>query len=128
MLWLARIVTPDRLGVTWSQGTAEAVPLPDGSATIAWSIATVHHWKDVTAGLAEMRRVLVPGGRFLAIERQTRAGATGLASHGWTQQQAQSFAAECRDAGFDRVGTQPHTTGRHAVWVVKAFQRCRRCG
>jgi ubiquinone/menaquinone biosynthesis C-methylase UbiE len=48
----------------------------------------VHHWHDLDAGLAEVRRVLRPSGRFLAIERQVEPGATGLASHGWTAEQA----------------------------------------
>ena len=49
------------------QGTAENLPVPEHSATVVWSVATVHHWADVTAGLAEVRRVLSPGGRFLVI-------------------------------------------------------------
>ena len=32
----------------------------------------MHHWKDVTKGLAEAYRVLAPGGRVLAIERQVK--------------------------------------------------------
>jgi ubiquinone/menaquinone biosynthesis C-methylase UbiE len=70
MLRLARIVTRDRSRITWVQGTAENLPVPEHSATVVWSVATVHHWADVTAGLAEVRRVLSPGGRFLVIERQ----------------------------------------------------------
>ncbi len=70
---------------------------------MVWSVATVHHWADVAAGLAEVRRVLAPGGRFFAVERRVRPGATGLASHGWTDQQAASFAACCRAAGLDDV-------------------------
>ena len=99
MLRIARAFTRDA-GVAWVEGTAESVPLPDGSATVLWSLATVHHWQDVGAGLGEARRVLGPRGRLLAIERRTQPGATGLASHGWTQQQAESFAAQCRTAGF----------------------------
>jgi ubiquinone/menaquinone biosynthesis C-methylase UbiE len=83
MLRLARALTRDRAAISWTAGTAEQLPQPDGPATVVWSLATVHHWKEVTAGLAETRRVLAPGGRFLAIERQVRPGATGLASYGW---------------------------------------------
>ncbi len=120
MLRLARTVTRNRLAVAWLQGTAEDLPLPDNSASVAWSLATVHHWKDVTAGLAEAKRVLAAGGRFLAIERQVRPGATGLASHGWTGQQVRSFAAQCREAGFDSVRFGKDVRGRHALWVVQA--------
>jgi ubiquinone/menaquinone biosynthesis C-methylase UbiE len=123
MLRLARIVTRDRSRITWVQGTAENLPVPEHSATVVWSVATVHHWADVTAGLAEVRRVLSPGGRFLVIERQVRPGATGLASHGWTDQQAATFAECCRSAGLDDVRVETLNRGRRAVQVVKARRR-----
>jgi ubiquinone/menaquinone biosynthesis C-methylase UbiE len=121
MLRLARIFTRDD-GIGWAEGTAENVPLPDGSATVLWSLATVHHWKDVGLGLKEAHRVLAPGGRLLAIERRSQPGATGLASHGWTQQQAESFASQCRATGFGDVAVDRHGDGRRAVWAVSAFR------
>ena len=42
------------------EGVVEAIPLQDGSASIVWSIATVHHWGDIDGGLREARRVLLP--------------------------------------------------------------------
>jgi ubiquinone/menaquinone biosynthesis C-methylase UbiE len=123
MLRLARIVTRDRSRITWVQGTAENLPVPEHSATVVWSVATVHHWADVTAGLAEVRRVLSPGGRFLVIERRVRPGAIGLASHGWTDQQAATFAECCRSAGLDDVRVETLNRGRRAVQVVKARRR-----
>jgi ubiquinone/menaquinone biosynthesis C-methylase UbiE len=121
MLRLARTCTSEHVPVRWSQGTAEELPVPDGWANVVWSIATVHHWRNVTAGLAEVRRVLASGGKFLAIERQVRADATGLASHGWTEDQAQSFAAQCRSAGFDAARVDRRSRARHVVWVVQAL-------
>ena len=119
MLRLARAFTRE-VGIEWVEGTAESVPLPDGSATVLWSLATVHHWQDVDQGLGEARRLLESGGRLLAVERQTQPGATGLASHGWTQQQAESFAAQCRTSGFTEVTVGQHGPGRRAVWWVRA--------
>lgn len=119
MLRLARAVGRDT-GIDWVEGTAENVPLPDGAATVLWSLATVHHWRDVGLGLGEARRLLAPKGRLLAIERQAQPGATGLASHGWTQKQAESFAAQCRTAGFADVAVGHHGRGRRAVWAVTA--------
>lgn len=119
MLRLARTFTRDA-SIEWAEGTAESVPLPDGSATVLWSLATVHHWQNVGIGLGEARRLLAPKGRLLAIERRVQPGATGLASHGWTQQQAESFAAQCRTAGFADVAIGQHGHGRRAVWTVRA--------
>jgi len=119
MLRLARTFTRGA-GVEWVAGTAEKVPLPDGSATVLWSLATVHHWQDVGGGLSEAHRLLTPNGRLLAVERSTQVGATGLASHGWTRQQAESFAAQCRTAGFENVTVGQRGQGRRAVWTVIA--------
>jgi ubiquinone/menaquinone biosynthesis C-methylase UbiE len=119
---LARLIKRDDPRVAWLAGAAEDMRLPDGSATVVWSLATVHHWMDVTAGLAEVKRVLASRGRFLVIERCVHAGAKGLSSHGWTEQQAASFAAQCRAGGFESVSIEQRTTGRHKVWVVRAIR------
>ncbi|WP_255621006.1 class I SAM-dependent methyltransferase [Pseudonocardia sp. DSM 110487] len=39
------------------RGVAESLPLGDGSVDAALAILTVHHWTDVEAGIAELRRV-----------------------------------------------------------------------
>jgi ubiquinone/menaquinone biosynthesis C-methylase UbiE len=118
MLRVARAVTRGRDGIDWAEGAAESLPVPNESATVVWSLSTVHHWKDVGKGLTEAHRVLAPGGRVLAIERQVAPDATGLASHGWTERQAESFAAQCRTAGFNDVRVEGRGTGRRAVWAV----------
>jgi SAM-dependent methyltransferase len=39
------------------QATAERLPLRDGCTDAAMAILTIHHWDDLPAGLAEMRRI-----------------------------------------------------------------------
>jgi SAM-dependent methyltransferase len=39
------------------QGDATHLPFPDGSFDAALAVLTIHHWPDVEAGLAEMKRV-----------------------------------------------------------------------
>jgi len=60
--------------IRWVAGDAEALPFPDGSFdayTIAFGIRNVTH---IDKALAEARRVLKPGGRFLCLEfSQVRA-------------------------------------------------------
>jgi ubiquinone/menaquinone biosynthesis C-methylase UbiE len=118
---MRRVATWLSLGrsrVRFVDGSAEAIPLEDGTATVVWSIATVHHWQDIDAGLAESRRVLRLGGRFLAGERHTHPGAQGLHSHGWTPEQAEAFAEACRAHGFIDVRVEEHHTDRHDVLAV----------
>jgi hypothetical protein len=48
----------------------------------------------------------------------TRPGATGHASHGWTDEQGAAFADVCRDLGFDDVRLERHTAGRRQLLAV----------
>jgi ubiquinone/menaquinone biosynthesis C-methylase UbiE len=116
MLRVARLTARHRR-VRYAIGTAEALPIDDGAATIAWSIATVHHWHDVDAGIAEVHRVVRPAGRFLALERRTTPGVTGIASHGWTPDQAEAFADHLSAHGFSDVTIDEHATHPTALAV-----------
>jgi ubiquinone/menaquinone biosynthesis C-methylase UbiE len=113
--------TPARLrpAVTVLDGTAERLPLGDGSATVAWAVASVHHWADVDAGLAELRRVLAPGGRLLLVERLARPR-SWFSSHALTWERAEQLAARAAAAGFSDATAERHALGRHRVAVVRA--------
>jgi ubiquinone/menaquinone biosynthesis C-methylase UbiE len=50
-------------------GTAESIPLPDGSVD-AVTVAQAFHWFDFDAALAEIRRVLRPGGALALLFNQ----------------------------------------------------------
>ena len=96
-------------GIAWRVGTAESIPVDDGWADAVWSLATVHHWFDLDAGIEEAKRVLKPGGRLVALERKIAdPDADGVASHGWTVRQAETFAEMCRDHGFAEATTAVH--------------------
>lgn len=118
MLRTARLLSVGR-GISWIDGVAEALPLPDAWASVVWSLATVHHWQDVDAGVAECTRVLRPGGRLVAIESLRAEDATGLASHGWTEPQAGRFAEICSGAGLDDA----HVVRHGSLVAVRAMQR-----
>jgi SAM-dependent methyltransferase len=51
-------------GVRWQQGSAEALPFADGSFDAVVSQFGLMFFPDPVAGLREMMRVLVPGGRL----------------------------------------------------------------
>jgi len=121
MLRLARYLTRRSTHpVRYAEGSAEALPLPDSSVTVAWSIASVHHWNDLDAGLREVRRILKRGGRLVAIERLSPPDAKGLASHGWTPEQATAFADRCRAHGFTDAKVDQHRSGRKTTLSVTA--------
>jgi ubiquinone/menaquinone biosynthesis C-methylase UbiE len=46
-------------------GDVASLAFPDASFDLVVSTLSMHHWDDPTAGLAEIRRVLRPGGRAL---------------------------------------------------------------
>ncbi len=52
-------------------GTAEAIPLPDSSAD-AVTVAQAFHWFDVPRALAEIHRVLRPGGALAIVWNRRR--------------------------------------------------------
>jgi ubiquinone/menaquinone biosynthesis C-methylase UbiE len=51
--------------VTYLDGSAEAIPLPDNSVDVVLLFLTLHHWGDKLQGMREVARVLRPGGVVL---------------------------------------------------------------
>jgi SAM-dependent methyltransferase len=125
MLRLARWISAIRRvgNVTWVQGSAESLPLPDASATVVWALSSVHHWCNRAAGLCEARRVLADGGRILLAERLVKPGGgrwQSHASHGLTRAQADTLARELSAAGFADVRTETRCAGRRTLVIVAA--------
>lgn len=118
MLRVAQLLSRPSQKLCFVEGAAEALPLPDDSASVLWSIASVHHWADLDAGLREALRVLRPGGRFVVIERHTRPGARGHASHGWTDDRATTFANRCVTRGFTEARIGRHAYGQRRTVSV----------
>jgi SAM-dependent methyltransferase len=100
-------------------GTAERIPLDDGSATVAWAVASFHHWTDPEAGLAELHRVLAPGGRLLIAERLSRPGGW-FRQHALSREGGQRLAAQAERAGFTDVTVTEGAAGRRQLLLVKA--------
>jgi SAM-dependent methyltransferase len=117
----ARVLTRRSDDIGYVDGSAENLPVANATANVVWSIATVHHWRDVDAGLREAGRILVAGGRFVAIERRVRPGATGHGAHGdhgWTDAQAEVFAARAGAVGFENVRFERNRDGRRETLAV----------
>ena len=99
--------------VTWLRNGAEALDVADASVSVCWSVAAVHHWPDLEAGIAEVRRVLAPDGTFIALEARTKPGASSRSSHGWTDQQAELFAHMLRERRFKSAEVAYHRVRRN---------------
>lgn len=130
-------------GLYWICGDAERLPLPDASVhclTIAFGIRNVTH---IDRALGEMRRVLVPGGRFACLEFSKpvngafeaiydrfsfdvipRLGALAAGQRAPYEYLVQSirrfppqaeFAAMVRKAGFSRVRWDNYSMGVAAL-------------
>jgi ubiquinone/menaquinone biosynthesis C-methylase UbiE len=100
-------------------GTAERLPLDDGWATVAWAVASYHHWADPDAGLAELHRVLAPGGRLLIVEGRARPGGR-LRQHRLSPEQGERLAAQAGRAGFTGVTITEAAAGHRQLLLVKA--------
>lgn len=112
----------ERLGrsITIETGTADRLPAPDSSVDAVVSTLVLCSVPDQAATLAEIRRVLKPGGRFLFIEHVAAPPGTRLRRvQGLIRPLWSAFADGChpdRDtgaaldaAGFKRVRYQPFT-------------------
>jgi ubiquinone/menaquinone biosynthesis C-methylase UbiE len=64
MLEVARAAAArEGLAIAWHEAAAERLPFPDAAFELVLSQYALMFFEDVPAALAEMRRVLVPGGR-----------------------------------------------------------------
>jgi ubiquinone/menaquinone biosynthesis C-methylase UbiE len=65
MLAVARAATPPGTAIDWHQAPAHAAPLPDAAFDVVTCQLGLQFFPDQAAALAEMHRVLGPGGRVV---------------------------------------------------------------
>jgi len=51
--------------IQFRQATAEELPFPNACFDLVFSTMTFHHWQNQGRGVAEVARVMAPGGRWL---------------------------------------------------------------
>ena len=121
MLALARRRCAALPNVELRQGDATAVPLPDVSADAAISVQVQEYVEDVGSALAELRRVLRPGGRVLVFDidwatysvHTDQPELTARVLRAWDEHLAhrslpRTLAPSLRDAGFEDVRAHVH--------------------
>jgi len=100
------------LAIDFQLALIEAIPFPDNVFDLVTSSLMLHHLPDdlKRAGLAEIRRVLKPGGRFVAMDLSTESHSPlghllsilGLARG---ENVVDKLAPMMKDAGFEHVET-----------------------
>ncbi|HUQ01903.1 MAG TPA: class I SAM-dependent methyltransferase [Kofleriaceae bacterium] len=73
--------TPVASGIVRLRARAEALPLATASIDAAVSVSAIRHVADRTRALAELRRVVRPGGVALIVELDPEAPAARVAAH-----------------------------------------------
>jgi ubiquinone/menaquinone biosynthesis C-methylase UbiE len=62
MVATASAATPTKLAVRYVHGRAECLPFPHAVFDLVFSTLSLRHWTNPAAGIAEIGRVLTPGG------------------------------------------------------------------
>ncbi|MFQ5748583.1 MAG: class I SAM-dependent methyltransferase [Planctomycetota bacterium] len=122
----AALSAPHPPNATFTAAPVDALPLQEASIHRAVSMESIYYWPDVLAGLAEIFRVLRPGGRFLsALEFY----ADNPWSAGWAQAlglplqrlSAARYQELFRQAGFEEVRAS-RLVDRRPLKNPRAFQ------
>ena len=89
-------------------GDSEHIPAADASFDKVFSTHTLYFWPDLSRGLAELRRVLRPGGAlWLAFHSaENRALATKLPATVYTLRSRPEVEAALGDVGFEEAGVR----------------------
>lgn len=129
ILRLRSLVQKGRARISIAEGAAESLPARDASVDAVWSVNTMHHWGDTDRALAEIRRVLKPGGRLLLVDEDfdapshpdhehLRARRSRHKPHFATVDPA-AWAEKLRALGFSSASGQVETIAGRPAKVVR---------
>lgn len=89
---------------------AESLPFPDGSFDAVVTSMSLHHWHEAARGVAEIARVLAPGGRALLADIERRGLIRRIAlrvahrgAHDTHVLRGEEVSARLRQAGLEQV-------------------------
>jgi SAM-dependent methyltransferase len=108
----ANAIAAGRLEV--ERAGVEDIPADSGSFDAVYAVNTIYFWPNVGGGLAEIRRVLAPSGRFVvAVYRNAlrQASRFGVADPDFTARTPEDVGGLVRRSGFVEVEPRRTTAG-----------------
>ena len=109
--------------VEFQVGLIEAIPFPDATFDLVTSTLMLHHLPDnlKRTGLAEIRRVLKPGGRFMALDFAAESHSPlghllTILGHARGESMVDKLVPMLKDAGFSDVEGIP-TRHKHFAFI-----------
>jgi SAM-dependent methyltransferase len=104
MLRQARQNNPDNPQLHLVAGSSEQMPFPDAAFDAVLCVNVIYFWEKPAAHLREVRRVLRPGGRFLAAVRSPETMARlPFVQHGFRLYDEASWSALLLQNGFHNI-------------------------
>ena len=110
-------------------GDAANLPVADGSVDVVWCLHVLHHLHDPGRALAEVRRVLRPGGALVmaeTVEDNPLLRAGRRLHHSWdgvgihARFTARSLLDDVAAAGLQTVEHRQHSLVSFAAWTLPA--------
>ena len=82
----------------------DKLPWQDNAFDCVMTVNTMYFWPDILSGLAEIKRVLVPGGKFVSscVPRNMLKN-LGFGDMGYRTEEPEHYAELLKQAGFDDV-------------------------
>lgn len=93
---------PHGTRIEFRLGSAESIPIEDSTADLVFAFDSYDHWRDEAIGLAEVRRILQPGGRLVVVKDHAVPGGSwtrmafrdALTLAGFAERSKQNVAAD----------------------------------